>query len=97
MTDYLADSPPVTRQWCPGCEPLIDPVVELVDERRCGLHELDRTGSEDVLVRDAGFPSGTAEAGGEPNRAWCDLLHRGQAPAAAPQPRIIVPDVGGWE
>jgi hypothetical protein len=76
MTEYLADSPAVARPYCPGCEPGADPVREVLDVRWCDEHVPVREGSDDRQVDSSAFLSGTAEAGGEVNRRWCELLHR---------------------
>lgn len=69
-------TPVVGRVWCPVCEPLADPTVEILDTRYCDNHLPNRIGTEDVLVRGEGGMSGSAEAGGEANRAWCRFIHR---------------------
>lgn len=100
MTDYIPDSPTVARGYCPTCEPTADPERELLDLRWCEEHAPDRSGAQDARVQSSAYLSGSADVGGEVNRAWCDLLHRGQAPAAPlePPPRVIIPpaDYGDW-
>jgi hypothetical protein len=64
------------RAWCPGCEPQLDQVKEFVIEQRCAQHPLDTTGELDRIVDSEAFLSGSAEAGGEANRKWCEMLHR---------------------
>lgn len=76
MTEYLADSPAVARPYCPGCEPGADPLREVLDVRWCDEHVPVREGTADQRVDSSAFLSGTAEAGGEVNRRWCELLHR---------------------
>jgi hypothetical protein len=76
VTEYLADSPVVSRPYCPGCEPDADPMRELLDVRWCDEHVPVRAGSDDERVDSEAFLSGTAEAGGEMNRRWCELFHR---------------------
>ena len=49
-------------------------------------------GAEDVLVSASQHLSATGDAGGEVNRVWCDMLHRGQDGQVEPAPRVIVPD-----
>lgn len=76
MTEYLAASPAVARSWCPGCEPLADPLLEILDVHYCDQHTPGRDGSADTVVpAETGLPANT-EAGGEANRAWCELFHR---------------------
>lgn len=76
MSEYLADSPVVARPYCPGCEPNADPIEELLDIRHCDAHVPIREGQADARVDSSAFLSGTAEAGGEINRKWCEILHR---------------------
>jgi hypothetical protein len=75
MTDFLAESPPVARGYCPGCEPDADPTSEILDVRWCEPHTPGRDGVDDAAVISNSFMSGSAEAGGESNRRWCELLH----------------------
>jgi hypothetical protein len=35
-----------------------------------------RDGADDALVNAESFLSGSAEAGGDLNRRWCDVIHR---------------------
>ncbi len=62
---------------CPGCMPDVDftRMADLTPEW-CHEHRPSAEGSDDRRVTSAGV-SGFAEAGGEDNRRWCDLLHRG--------------------
>ena len=76
MSEYLAASPVVARSWCPGCEPLADPLVEILDVHYCDQHTPVRGGSADNAVPADTILSGSTEAGGEANRIWCNLLHR---------------------
>ena len=51
MSDYtVPESPMVTRAWCPGCDPDIDPTRELVYTRWCDLHQPGVGGAEDARV-----------------------------------------------
>lgn len=72
MTDYLADTPQVLVILCPTCSPDVDP--RTYDARRCTDHAPGTAGSEDERVA-CGYVNGSAEAGGEDNRRWCELLH----------------------
>ncbi len=74
--DYLPDSPVVSRAYCPGCEPEADPTAEVLDVRYCERHAPERDGRDDDAVRSQQYLSGSAEAGGEENRLWCDFVHR---------------------
>jgi hypothetical protein len=76
VSEYLPDSPVVARACCPGCEPLADPTVEILDIRYCEVHVPGRDGSDDESVTLDSHLSGTAEAGGDANRLWCELFHR---------------------
>ena len=75
MSDRLTDSAPLARAYCPGCEPHADPILEILDVRWCELHIPARDGAQDATVNADGFLSGSAEAGGEVNRRWCELIH----------------------
>jgi hypothetical protein len=55
-------------------------VREVLDVRWCDEHLPVREGSDDQRVDSSAFLSGTAEAGGDVNRRWCELFHR-DAPA----------------
>ena len=61
----------VTRDWCPGCEPDIDPSRELVDTKWCVLHKDKAHGVADAAVPDdiATISTGGAWADGVDNRA----------------------------
>ncbi|HXH84873.1 MAG TPA: hypothetical protein VNN07_18335 [Candidatus Tectomicrobia bacterium] len=76
MTEYLPDTPVVARPYCPVCEPGADPSREILDVRWCAAHTPSWTGSDDALVSAEAFLSGSAEAGGDDNRRWCQLVHR---------------------
>lgn len=86
MTEFIADAPVIARSYCPGCEPDADPVREILDVRWCDAHAPARDGSDDNSVSCEGFMSGSAEAGGDANRRWCQLLHGGSEPRR-PRPR----------
>ncbi|MGH7314438.1 MAG: hypothetical protein ACREJV_14785 [Candidatus Rokuibacteriota bacterium] len=75
MTEFIADATCVARAYCPGCEPGADPTREILDVRWCDGHAPARDGSDDAVVTSEAFLSGSAEAGGEANRRWCELLH----------------------
>lgn len=74
--EELPVTPMLGRLWCPVCEPGADPAREILDVRWCDLHEPRRAGSADAqAVGPIPIP---VEAGGEDNRRWCDLIHRGR-------------------
>ena len=88
MTDYLPDTPCVARAYCPGCEPDADPFAEILDVHWCDAHVPPRDGSDDGTVASTIVVSGSAEAGGEGNRRWCEFFHRDARRApAVPAPR----------
>ncbi len=76
MTDFPTEKPPVARAYCPGCEPSADPLLEILDVHWCDAHSPCRAGSDDVLATARGTAYGSAEAGGDDNRRWCELIHR---------------------
>ncbi len=76
VSEHLPDSPIVARAWCPGCEPLADPTLQILDIRYCDQHVPGRDGSDDETVSSEGHLSGSAEAGGDANRLWCEFFHR---------------------
>ena len=86
MPEFVADSPIVARPFCPGCEPGTDPTSEILDTRWCDAHAPVRGGAQDEHVRSEAYLSGSSEAGGDENRRWCDLIHRG-SPARASRAR----------
>lgn len=77
MTDFLTESRVVARSYCPSCEPDADPCREVLDVHWCDAHTPSREGIDDVRVGSEAILSGSAEAGGEVNRRWCELLHGG--------------------
>jgi hypothetical protein len=76
VTDFRPDSPVLARLYCPGCEPDADPFAEILDVHWCDAHVPSRDGSDDATVAAAIVVSGSAEAGGDGNRRWCELFHR---------------------
>jgi hypothetical protein len=89
VTDFIEPrSSVVVRPYCPGCEPETDPMAELLELRWCPTHTPAWDGTDDALVAATARPGGSAEAGGEDNRRWCELIHRqsrvvGYGPASA--------------
>jgi hypothetical protein len=76
VMNYLPDTPCVARAYCPGCEPDTDPSQDILDVRWCESHSPVRAGTDDEVVAASGwYLSGSAEAGGNDNRRWCDILH----------------------
>ena len=76
MSEYIVDTPMVARSYCPGCEPGVDPIGEIVDVRWCQSHAPASAGFDDDAVVASDVFVGAAEAGGEDNRRWCEILHR---------------------
>jgi hypothetical protein len=74
-TDFLPDTAYVARTYCPGCEPYADPSLDILDVRWCESHSPARDGADDDVVIASAYLSGSAEAGGDDNRRWCDILH----------------------
>jgi len=75
VTDFLNDSPHLARFYCPRCQPELDPSREILETRWCGEHHDAGRGVEDDAVA-CGYVTSSTEAGGEDNRAWCELFHR---------------------
>ena len=46
----LEKTRPVARDWCPQCEPGVDPVRECVVPYFCADHRSDPTGADDARV-----------------------------------------------
>ena len=65
-------------EWCPQCAP--DGVPEPWTYRLCPLHVPHTEGSADALAKGPSgenyWASGTSEAEGETNAAFCRILHR---------------------
>lgn len=79
MTDWVRDSPIVTRPFCPVCEADIEQDTSMCEIRFCHMHQPSSSGADDDVIpasmRET-YPAGSSEAGGLDNRAWCELLHR---------------------
>lgn len=79
MTDYVRDTAPEARPYCPTCEADVDHAGELLDVRWCSQHRPPSEGEVDAALpaelRES-YPAGSGEAGGPDNRAFCDFLHR---------------------
>ena len=92
MTDIPPEKAPVARSYCPGCEPFADSLLEVLDVQWCDDHLPARGGADDALVSSNGTLFGSAEAGGDGNRAWCELLHRAERePVRRARPRRARP------
>ncbi|HKZ08382.1 MAG TPA: hypothetical protein VJU81_23145 [Methylomirabilota bacterium] len=53
-------------------------MLEVLDVQWCDDHLPIREGADDALVSSSGTLFGSAEAGGDGNRLWCELLHRAE-------------------
>lgn len=76
MSEIIPETPALARPYCPGCEPDADPCKEILDVRWCDAHVSKREGLDDEVVAPGAYPSGSAEAGGEDNRRWNELLKK---------------------
>lgn len=63
--------------FCPECE---SQIVPNPNDRRpavyCRRHMPTMTGHDDGAANLESYPSGSTEAGGDDNRAFCDFFHR---------------------
>jgi len=75
VIDYLPDTPYVARAYCPSCEPDADPSQDILDVRWCESHLPAPHGADDEVATVSAYLSGSAEAGGDDNRRWCEILH----------------------
>jgi len=76
MGGELLETLSVARLYCPGCEPNADPVTEILDVRWCAAHRPTADGADDAKINANAYLCGSLEAGGAPNRAVCNFLHR---------------------
>jgi len=74
------DTPYLATRYCPVCEPARDPCDEVLEVSYCSVHMPDVGGESDRLVSAWAYLSGGAEAGGEDNQRWCDVIHGGHRP-----------------
>ena len=75
MTEYHSEKPSLSRPYCPGCEPDADILQEILEVSWCEAHVPIRSGIDDALAAVRGTGFGSAEAGGDDNRRWCDMIH----------------------
>lgn len=66
----LPETPDISEPWCPTCQPERDPSREILRVQYCYIHRSDP-------IEDSTLPT-TGAAGGESNKKWCDLIHRGK-------------------
>jgi hypothetical protein len=92
VTDLPPEKPSLARSYCPGCEPDADVLLEVLEAHWCDAHVPVRAGADDGLALTRGVSYGSAEAGGDDNRRWCELIHRGTRsgprPARKREPRV---------
>ncbi len=78
--DTLPPTGEVTRDWCPKCEPEVDPLTTLVVVRWCAVHWEDPTGPDDAALQEqlAATPMRTCdvETDAATQRAWAEFFHR---------------------
>ena len=82
MSELIADTPDLSRLWCPSCQPERDPLSEILRVDYCGTYVPDRTGSEDkaaLATMESCGPTATPREGGDEGAAWCSLIHGGRA------------------
>ena len=61
--------------WCPDCAtPAPSDQAHVL---YCNLHAAFPVGTDDRILDTPCYLMGGGEVGGEPNKAMCDLLHRG--------------------
>ena len=77
VTDSVADTEYIGKNWCPGCFPEWDPTHEILNVIWCDGHRPGTEGAADGQVMALNYMSGSAEAGGSENAAWCAQIHRG--------------------
>ncbi len=92
MSETIVDTPDMSQEYCPACMPDLDPTIGPGDGKVymihwCFRHQPDSGFQDTSPVHVLSF-----EAGGEDNRIWCDLLHRGidppDRPAIKPTPMV---------
>jgi len=93
MSDIPAETPRIARAYCPACEPDADTLLEILEVQWCNVHMPMREGVDDERVMSDAMLTGSAEAGGDENRRWCDIIHgdhnrrrRGRQAPGAPHP-----------
>jgi hypothetical protein len=93
LSDVPAETPRIARAYCPACEPDADALLEILEVQWCNAHTPMREGVDDARVMSDAMLTGSAEAGGDENRRWCDVIHgdhnrrrRGRQAAHPPTP-----------
>ena len=72
--DLCESTPFEARQYCPTCDPDVDPIQECVVVSYCGNHTPSIRGQIEVECD----PLTYDQAGGANNRAACEFFHRGK-------------------
>lgn len=75
LSDIPAETPRIARAYCPTCEPDADALLEILEVQWCNVHTPMREGVDDARVLSDAMLTGSAEAGGDENRRWCDVIH----------------------
>jgi hypothetical protein len=75
LSDIPPETPRIARAYCPACEPDADALLEILEVQWCALHMPLREGVDDARVMSDAMLTGSAEAGGDENRRWCDVIH----------------------
>ncbi len=75
VSDIPPETPRIARAYCPACEPDADALLEILEVQWCALHVPLREGVDDARVMSDAMLTGSAEAGGDENRRWCDVIH----------------------
>ena len=91
-----AETPRIARAYCPACEPDADTLLEILEVQWCNVHMPMREGLDDARVMSDAMLTGSAEAGGDENRRWCDIIHgdshnRRRRGRQAPPPLTLPP------
>ena len=74
--NYIAETPNLSKDWCPVCEPDLDPLKEILSVKYCWAHPPSMIGSADCTVtacEDPGWQN-PGEAGGLHGRLFNDML-----------------------
>lgn len=74
MVQELPDTTSQAIIYCPGCQPDRDPIAEILDTRWCEVHNPPRGGPDDEKTGVAARLT-VAEAWGDNNRRWCEIVH----------------------
>jgi hypothetical protein len=76
VSDWLGDTPDLSRAYCPACEPEADPLREILTTRWCMEHYPVTTGTADEAARTSGVTLSSTEFDADVNRRVCALLGR---------------------